>query len=201
MAEACTKHQKLIIDAAVRLFRESGYEKVSVNDICKKAGIARSTFYLNFAGKKEIIHKILSDARLERDEFFGDFVAAPNDFERMWILCDRYLTVAISFGHELTGALFRLELMGEVDILDTTHKVDEWMIQLTANSQKAGVILSREPAVALAPLGVDLAYYTTYEWCKRNGAFNLRQVVRRRAEALYSIAPECRMSEAEFSAL
>ena len=201
MAESNTKHQKLIIEAAVKLFREYGYENVSVNDICKEAEVARSTFYLNFAGKKEIINKILSDARLDREDFFGDFVAAANDFERMWILCNRYLTVAINFGPELTGALFRLELLGEVDVMDTTHKVDEWMIQLCRNAQKAGIILHPEPAEIIAPIGVDIAYYTTYEWCKRKGDFNIRQVVREREEAMYNLAPGCRMSDTELAKL
>lgn len=201
MAEETTKHQKQIIEAAVKLFRELGYEKTSVNDICKEAGIARSTFYLNFAGKKEIISHILLDARQGRNGYFEEFIAAANDFERMWIICNRYLSVAIEFGPELTGALFRLELTHELDILDTTHNVDEWMIMLTANCKKAGVILSPEPAEVIAPLGVDISYYTTYEWCKRKGAFNLRQLVRRRAEAVYNIAPECRMSDAELAKL
>ena len=201
MSEASTKSQKCIIESAIRLFKEKGYEAVSVNDICKTANIARSTFYLNFAGKKDIIVMILNDVRYDRDDFFGDFVAAANDFERMWILCNRYLTVAINFGPELTGALFRLELLEELDVMDTTHKVDEWMIQLTANAQKAGVILSHEPAEVIAPLGVDIAYYSTYEWCKRKGDFNLRQLVRRRAEAIYNLAPECRMSDAELAKL
>lgn len=201
MPETNTKFTKTIISSAVKLFKEKGYENVSVNDICKEAGIARSTFYLNFAGKKEIIDKILSDARLDREDFFGDFVAAENDFERMWILCDRYLAVAMNFGPGLTGALFRLELMGELDVMDTVHTVDEWMIKLLSNSQKTGVVLSPEPAKKLAPLGVDLAYYTTYEWCKRKGEFNLRQVVRRRAESMYNIAPEWRMSEEKLETL
>lgn len=201
MAEDTTKHQKQIIEAAVKLFRELGYEKTSVNDICKEAGIARSTFYLNFAGKKEIISRILLDARQDRKGYFEEFIAAANDFERMWIICNRYLSVAIEFGPELTGALFRLELTHELDILDTTHNVDEWMIMLTANCKKAGVILSPEPAEVIAPLGVDISYYTTYEWCKRKGAFNLRQLVRRRAEAVYNLAPECRMSDEELAKL
>ena len=91
--------------------------------------------------------------------------------------------------------------MQELDILDATHKVDEWMIRLTANCQKSGVILSPEPAETIAPIGVDIAYYSTYEWCKKNGAFPLRQVVRRRAEAVYNVAPEYRMSEAELAEL
>lgn len=190
-----TKFTKTIISAAVKLFKEKGYENVSVNDICKEAGIARSTFYLTFAGKKEIIDKIISDVRLDREDFFGDFIIAENDFERMWILCNRYLTIAISFGPKLLGSLLRLELLGELDIMGMVHQVDEWMIKLLGNSQKTGVILNSEPAERLAPLGVDLAYYSTYEWCKKMGDFNLRQVVRRRAEEIYNVAPEWRMSE------
>lgn len=195
MTKTGTKYEKIIIDAAIKLFKEHGYENVSINNICKEAGIARSTFYLTFAGKKEIIDKIISNVYLDRDDFFGDFIAAENDFERMWIICNRYLTVAINFGPELTGALFRLELMGELDIMDIVHTVDDWVIQLFSNCQKTGLVLSQEPAERIAPLGIDIAYYTTYEWCKRRGAFNLRQVIRRRAEDIYNVAPEWRMSE------
>ena len=195
MADAKTKHTKVIIDAALRLFREKGYENVSVNDICSRAGIARSTFYLNFSGKRGIIDRVIADARLDREEFFGDFVVAENDFERMWILCNRYLTVAMEFGPEMTATLFSLELMGELNILDLTHQVDEWMIQLCRNAQRAGVILSPEPAEIIAPMGVSMAYYTTYEWAFRRGSFNLRQMTRRRAEALFNLAPTYRMSD------
>lgn len=198
MSESTKKH---ITGQAVRLFREKGYENVSVNDICKAAGIARSTFYLTFSGKKDIIEKMLSDVHLSRDEFFSDFIAAKNDFERMWILCCRYLYVAESNGPEVTGALFRLDLMNEINILDAVHSVDEWFVQMTENAQNSGVILSTEPAGTLAPLGIDIAYYTTYEWCRRKGVFNLRRVVRRRAEAVYCIAPEYRMTDEELERL
>ena len=201
MSDVNSKHVKPVIEIAVAMFRERGYENVSVNDICREAGIARSTFYTMFSGKKAIIDKILSDVRLDRDDFFGEFIAAANDFERMWILCLRYLAVAISFGPELTGTLFRLELMGELDILDTVHTIDEWFVTLTKNAQSAGVILGTDPPEMLAPLGVDIAYYTTYEWCKRGGSFDLRKTVRRRAEAVYAIAPEHRMSDEELEKL
>lgn len=195
MSDSNSKHARAITEAALRLFRERGYENVSVNDICAAAKIARSTFYLTFSGKKQIVDKLIADARLDREEFFGDFVVAENDFERMWILCNRYLTVATEFGPELTATLFSLELMGELNILDLTHQVDEWMIQLCRNAQKAGVIRSPEPPEIIAPMGVSMAYYTTYEWAFRRGSFDLRQMTRRRSEALFDLAPAYRMSD------
>lgn len=201
MADKNSKHRKEITDTALRLFREKGYENVSVRDICVQAGVARSTFYLNYSNKREIIDTVIADARLDREEFFGDFVAAANDFERMWILCDRYLTVAMEFGSELVATLFSLELSGAIDILDLTHQVDEWMIKLCENAQKAGIILAAESAGVIAPLSVSMAYYTTYEWAKRKGSFNLRRETRCRSEALLHVAPQYRMSEAELNRL
>ena len=201
MAEAKTKQEKQISESALRLFREHGYENVSVGDICKAAGIARSTFYLTFPSKRAIIDKLIADARLDREDFFGDFVAAENDFERMWILCDRYLSVALGFGPEMTATLFSIELLENIDILDLTHEVDGWMIQLCRNAQKAGVIKNPEAAELIAPMSVSMAYYTTYEWAKRRGAFNLRQVTRRRSETFLNVAEEYRMSEEQLKLL
>lgn len=201
MSDARSKQTKLIIDSAVELFKKHGYENVSVNDICQAAEIARSTFYLTFSGKKHIIEKMLSDVRLNKDEFFSDFIAAKNDFERMWILCCRYLDVAEVIGSEVTGALLRLDLMGEVDILNQIHSVDDWFVRLASNCQQAGVMLSTEPPEKLSALGVDIAFYTTYEWCRSKGGFKLKELVRRRAEAVYSVADEYRMSEDELMRL
>lgn len=201
MPHGKSKNSKAIVDAAIRLFRANGYERVSVNDICAEAGVSRSTFYLNFSGKRQIIDSFIAGARLDREQFFGDFVAASNDFERMWILCCRYLTVATEFGPELVATLFSLELAGELDILDLTHQVDEWMIQLCRNAQNSGIILSPEPAEVIAPLSVSTAYYTTYEWAKRKGSFDLRRMTRVRAESVLNVAQQYRMSEDELNAL
>ena len=202
MAGTDNAHEKLICDAALKLFQKNGYEDVSVNDICKEAGIARSTFYLTFSNKKEIVAKLLDEARVNHEDFFGDFIEADNDFERMWILCNRYLAVVIGFGPKLSATIFELELMGELNCIDLVHRIDEWMIKLCRNAQKAGVILSSEPAEIIAPLSVSIAYYTTYEWAQRKGKdFNLRQMTRMRCESVLNVAPQYRMGEEQLKML
>lgn len=41
-------------EAAMKLFGESGYVAVSIDDIAREAGVTRKTFYRHFAGKAEI---------------------------------------------------------------------------------------------------------------------------------------------------
>ena len=45
------------------MFKENGYENVTVLQICKAAGITKRTFYYHFSSKDEIIHGILAMLR------------------------------------------------------------------------------------------------------------------------------------------
>ena len=50
---------KEISDAATRLFLQQGYAKTQISHIAKEVGVSVGTIYLDFAGKKEIMHFIL----------------------------------------------------------------------------------------------------------------------------------------------
>lgn len=50
---------KDIADAATRLFLQQGYAKTQISHIAKAVGVSVGTIYLDFTGKKEIMHLIL----------------------------------------------------------------------------------------------------------------------------------------------
>lgn len=50
---------KSIADAATRLFLQQGYSKTQISHIAKAVGVSVGTIYLDFTGKKEIMHFIL----------------------------------------------------------------------------------------------------------------------------------------------
>src|ERR1700744_4766486 len=55
--------------AAQDLFRKFGYHKTSVNEIAKKAKIAKATIYKYFDSKEEVLHALLMDyIRVSVDE-------------------------------------------------------------------------------------------------------------------------------------
>ena len=49
------KTKKAILDAAIILFGEKGYEQTSMAALARKAGIGKSTIYTYFAAKREIL--------------------------------------------------------------------------------------------------------------------------------------------------
>ena len=198
--ESGTKLKGKIVEAGIALFCAEGYDKVSVNDICEAAGVARSSFYRIFSTKKDIIRDVFEHTDANSIVSVEELLAAENDFDRMWIIGDRYITLAKQFGPELMASIMSLALQGDIDLLSLGHSVDAWFIRLTRNCQKTGLIRSHEPPELLGPLMVDMVYHAIYEWGARKGRFPVRARSRRITEALVDLAPEFRWTQAQLDA-
>jgi AcrR family transcriptional regulator len=59
------ERREQILAAAKEVFAERGYHNASINDIIRRAGIARGTFYLYFESKQKIFESILDQALVE----------------------------------------------------------------------------------------------------------------------------------------
>ena len=187
--------QDKIADAAVGLFRDRGYETVSVGDICAAAGVARSSFYRAFSCKNDILRRIFEHTDANSIVSVEELLAAENDFDRMWIIGDRYISLSRSLGPELSNTFMCMTARGEIDLLALGHSVDSWFIRLTRNCQKTGIIRSKEPAELLGPLMVDMVYHELYVWGMRKGNYPIRARARLVTETLVNLAPEYRWTE------
>lgn len=54
------ENKKRIIDVAVRLINEKGFDNVSVSEITKAAGVSKGAFYIHFESKEDLIAKQIS---------------------------------------------------------------------------------------------------------------------------------------------
>ncbi|UTR16494.1 TetR family transcriptional regulator [Salipaludibacillus sp. LMS25] len=53
-----TNKYDLLIEAAIKVMKEKGFEKASVSQIVKEAGVAQGTFYLYFESKSAVVPAI-----------------------------------------------------------------------------------------------------------------------------------------------
>jgi AcrR family transcriptional regulator len=68
----------LLVDAALRVFAERGYDEATVEDIAAAAGYSKGAYYFHFASKEDIFQELLDQWTDTRTERLGAFhEAAP----------------------------------------------------------------------------------------------------------------------------
>lgn len=186
---------------AIELFKAEGYNSVSVNDICEAAHVSRSVFYSIFKGKRSILEYMASKPQQNDNKSFMKFADAENDFERIWHLFDRYITIALDLGPKLTSTMFIMQFESPQGFRQAVHALDDLFATLAKNCAKSGIIETEEPPELLSRIATDLITHELYVWCSENGNFSLRERARQYAEVAYHVKPQYRMSPEQRAAL
>ena len=181
-----------IVEEAITLFKENGYENTTVKDICERCNLPRSSFYTMFSDKKDILIYSVSDIKENFQAYMPEFVKAPNDFERIWFITDAFLQRAIVAGPELCGEYLILEIKGELDVLRLIEGFNDWLAQLIDNCRASGIAEVKGDSTEIIRMEINLCKAVFLDWTRYKGKFPLRQACRYTIEALLQIKPEYR---------
>lgn len=67
-----------ILDAALSVFAEHGFEAARLDDVAARAGVAKGTLYLHFADKEELFEEVVRGAVTPIVERLGALATAPD---------------------------------------------------------------------------------------------------------------------------
>ncbi|MBY0542678.1 MAG: TetR/AcrR family transcriptional regulator [Sphingobacteriaceae bacterium] len=98
------KIKESIIRAAKELFRKYGYHKTSVNEIAKKARIAKATIYKYFDSKEQVLDAILMDyLAVNLNEIISNKVTFENEEEHLKALVMKTCRLSYTACNEFIG--------------------------------------------------------------------------------------------------
>jgi AcrR family transcriptional regulator len=89
-----------LVDAALRLFGEAGFERATVDRICAEAGYSKGAFYAHFKSKEELFLHIL-EARLARNQARVQELCRMDGSARDWLM--RLRNTLLDFSVENQG--------------------------------------------------------------------------------------------------
>ncbi|MFS3128836.1 TetR/AcrR family transcriptional regulator [Nocardioides sp. Bht2] len=69
--------RQLLAEAAVAEFEASGYVQAKIEDIARRAGTSRATFYVHYSGKAEVMENMWDLVRRELVVLYRKLVATP----------------------------------------------------------------------------------------------------------------------------
>jgi len=117
-----TRSKEWIYKSLMSLLKKNAFRKISIEDITKKAGVARPTFYRNFESKEDILinqgrkiyEKLMADLELGIDEenvaydSIKKIISVFNDYAKLFeVLLENNLEYLImqSFEVEISNIL------------------------------------------------------------------------------------------------
>ena len=96
--------RKAILDAAVRLSKEGGFDKLSIREICAAAGVTTGAFYHHFSSKDDLLTQGFSSLDDYLEQAMKSCLAKP-PLERLEILVRAYAAYTEEVGWQ-TMALY-----------------------------------------------------------------------------------------------
>jgi len=175
-----------IVNCAIDLFQQRGYNYVSVTDICKACKISRSTFYYYFKSKDEIFDSFLLIPEVIIFENLPSILNSTNYIDQFYQIFETFLTKMMETGPEIFGQVLKRNIdNGNLKIL-VPYEITMWdiYINLIKKAQEAGEILNHNPPEKIVEAITYLTVGISVIWCNKNGSFDLISKNREMLEAL-----------------
>lgn len=125
--------------AAQDLFRKFGYHKTSVNEIAKKAKIAKATIYKYFESKEDVLHSLLMDyIKLSVDDLIHQNGPEMDEEAHLNILIMKTCRLSYTVCNEFIGWDFIRESTNSQDFLkNLSNELEEMLVSVF--SQLSGI--------------------------------------------------------------
>ena len=170
------KTKSKLYNCAMQLFREKGYENVTVSEIAEKSGTAKGTFYIYFESKADVLIQMIR----EYDDYY-DRIA--NGFRKTDSAADRIRIVVQSagsftqdvIGHDLLRVLYTNQISGGKKELYSDRALYRIINSLVREGQKNGEFQTSLQSNEVTDNLVIWIRGMFFEWVMREGDFNLRE--------------------------
>jgi AcrR family transcriptional regulator len=158
------RQREAILQAGVRLFRERGYEKVTVDDIAHAADISQPTFYKYFPSKDAILREFaMTGATTALDALMtqpGSVEARLRQFFQLlgtYLMSDRELWYAIAISNAYNP-------VRDPELLRAEDAATRSMERLLKEGQTRGELTRKFSAVRLGSVLEGLMLRACIEW-------------------------------------
>jgi len=159
-----------IYKTAVELMQEHGYDKITVEEICKEAGVAVGSFYYHFQSKNDILMEIFHQA----DEYFlahrENILSKKTAPLQVTAFFHHYAIYSASTDFEFTKHLYNTN---NKYFLTTDREMYQLLMSLIESGQTQKTIIDTMTTTEIVNYLFIAARGLVFDWCLHDGAYNL----------------------------
>lgn len=190
-----TSTKDMIRDAAMELFREKGYENVTIMDICRGCGITKRTFYYHFESKAELLSGVVNYWGIKAERLLHTFASEEKNIDILWQLMKVYCTNAEKYGPNIVKQVYVLMIQDGSDIhFPQKMYLYDLAIQLLTKAQNTKEILNPNKPEEIVFILFHALRSISISWAAENGSYDLVQEYRKSFDIIVGYPMKLRSS-------
>lgn len=177
-----------IRECAISLFKEQGFENVTVVQICEAAGITKRTFYYHYNSKEELLYGITDYLGVKAESLLDSLAAQQTNVGILWSLMSTYSINSADYGPNIIRQIYVHMVQGKADEkFPYTMYLYNTVVKTIDNAKRAGEISNPLPPEDIAFALYHCFRSVTITWAAEDGAFDLVKAFRRVFDAVLGI--------------
>ena len=195
MAYKTNETKNRIIATALELIKKSGYDNITINEICKCCDISKHTFYYYFTSKDDILlkfHTIPNEITMEK---LPKILEAENNVEKFWLFMEPSVDFFADNGVEIAKCIFKANITREVgtfDIEKRDAKLPNVAVSFLQKAFEAGEMRNASDSYKLFKVSIRNFMALSFVWSTSDGSFDLKKECRKSLEVILDVPPELR---------
>lgn len=182
-----------IFESGVKSFQENGYDNVTIEDICKTAGVSNGLFYNYFDSKDQIIVELFKKMDLDYDEAFNAIPDNIDALEKLLKFCTYTAIRTQSLGKDYLRVLYQSFLAQErcnVYMINEDRPVYKIIKIIIEEGQQSGQIRLDQDSKEIQSIILHCIRGVFYQWALYDGGFDVKLEVEKVISTLiYGLRP------------
>lgn len=158
-----------IIKVSYQMFKERGYDNVTIMDICHELNISKPTFYTYIKSKDELLTLFYKDIENEMSKRILEIISQDNYWKQVLCAFQIILSHSQEFGHDLYSQLFITNLKENKGTFQFQEGITNLMSTLFDKAQKSNQIRNSKDPKELYLACAHLAFGYGIIWCLEDG--------------------------------
>ena len=174
-------------EKAIELFREHGYDNVSVSMICEACGVTSGSFYHHFSTKEELLsHYLNAEVAHHFELTVIELVDIQDPKERLWIVLSDITQYWLMFGNRLGKQLWASIVNNKIPLFFDTEEfqpVDMIVKKLIETCIADGIVNRSDDAALIRRMLYSIVIGLSIQWATFDG-FDFLAEFRKEYDAL-----------------
>lgn len=182
------KTKNEIFNIATSLIKEKGYHNVTVSEICKKANVAKGTFYHHFSAKEDIIVETYK----ETDVYFKDVVenkiTTDDSIEQIKEFIRYQVIYAETSNFDYVKEVYKSQIdSGNTFFISTKRPIFKLLKNFVKKAQNEKKLTKEKSAKYITKFLLRFSRGMIYDWCLHDGEYNLQKETIKHLEEILKI--------------